>query len=749
MFTWILRARRSRSASIVATLLTTASSLSVALAQVSNTPPPASSGANTLAPESPAESAPIQLDQIVVTARKRKEDLVDVPLTVQAFGAEQITANRIDSSTDLVGDVPSLYFSSNLLSPGRDFLNLVVRGIGAQSEGSPAVPTFVDGVYAPSLAFDMDFIDPERVEVLQGPQGTLFGRNAEGGALNIVLKRPDNDFEAKTSFSDDTLNTPRAQASVSGPLVEDKLFALVAGDVSSSQGFLQDCVIARQVGAASTGSCESADSYTRESGRAALRFVANSALEFYLTVDGASQTGLSGLPGVPRGLDEYYITSQFQLDGVSQNYGGAFHIDADVGAVKLTSITADRHLTSTLPFDFSGTPEYPGDYQDLRTQESILSQELRLTGRPSDTLNWLGGLYGFTETHDQQRYLQFTDIQDGPFTELLSPAQNQNLRDSGVAAFADVTYDFVSRLELDAGLRYSYDSYSSNELLNFTILPGPLVIAGAPSASAHSENDSPSISLRYKFLPNMNVYARYAEGYRAGGYPLAPSSATTDIAFAPETTRNYEMGYKAASSMFNVDLSAFAIDILHQQVSTIVYENGNVNLPVATVGNAAKSRSLGFTFSGSILPVPSLELSSNVGYTHAYYISYIDDTGVSHAGQQFPFTPKLTGQASAQYTAHLGNDTDLQLYGYDKYVSSILSGSGVGIDIQFHVKAYDVGGLRASVLHKHWKWDLYVDNLANKFIETRVWNAFFFDRALPYSEVLPPRVIGGRVTYAF
>jgi iron complex outermembrane receptor protein len=187
-----------------------------------------------------ASSAPSAgLEEILVTARKREERSIDVPTTVQAFSGDMLEKNQISAVTDLYAKVPSLYFGANLLSGGRDFENLVIRGVGAESAGPPAVATIIDGVYQPSLAFDTDFLDTQSVEVLKGPQGTIFGRNAEAGAINITTRKPDDTFRGMAAVTFDNFNTERVQGQVSGPLGGD-FFGGISLDDSHTDGYLTD-----------------------------------------------------------------------------------------------------------------------------------------------------------------------------------------------------------------------------------------------------------------------------------------------------------------------------------------------------------------------------------------------------------------------------------------------------------------------------------------------------------------------------
>jgi len=399
------------------------------------------------------------VEEVIVTARKREERLLDVPLSVEVIGGPDIAKQFIDNVSDLVGRVPNLYFSSNVLSPGKDFLNLVIRGVGAQGAGTPAVGTFVDGAYVPALAFDTDFMDVERVEVLRGPQGTLFGRNTEGGALSIVLRRPDADLRRSLAMTYDEFETVRAQATLTGPL-SDTWFGALAGDIESSDGYLRNPVIAQHNGGSSRDA--DANDYRRFSGRGALRFKPSDVLDINVAADFSRHQGLDGYPGVPRGTDDYVVRSEFQIDALYENYGGAATVEYQFVPFLMTSITGYRRVESSLPFDFDGSPEYTGNFHDLRTLQEIVSEEIRVTGYISGgSFRWLAGVYAFSEIHDSDRAFALPQVTVFPSGVFL-PADNQHLDREGIAVFADVTWTILDRIDVNAGIRFSREATDSN-----------------------------------------------------------------------------------------------------------------------------------------------------------------------------------------------------------------------------------------------------------------------------------------------
>lgn len=687
------------------------------------------------------------LDEILVTARKRQESLQDVPMSVQAYSGDTIEIERLNNVEYMIGRVPNLSLSSNLLSPGSDFLNIVIRGIGAQSAGTPAVGTFVDGAFVPALSFDIGFLDVERVEILKGPQGTLFGRNTEGGALNIVVRRPDEDFRAKAAFTFDEFESLRGQAAMSGPL-SSRWFAGLALDVSRTDGYLDNPVVANFAGAIDSGAVVPANDESRWSGRASLRYAPNDEIDVSLAFDRAYRTGLDGYPGVPRGTEDYIVRSDFQIDADYDNYGAALNIDYSFGNVDLTSISAFRNVSSTLPFDFDGSPERGPNFQDLRTEQEIISQELRLAGTIGESIDWILGAYAFSEESETRRLIKFQDL---VFGALLVDAQDQSLERSGYAVFTDFVWHITDRFELNAGVRYTEEDVDSSVIIDFT---APLVGLDIDESGVGTINDSDvsgTFSLKYDLTDNVSVYGRFAQGFRAGGFPVAPATVATNIPFTSETTDTIEFGTKGVlfDGRLRYDLSFFNNDIEDQQLTTLVFINNDPNLPVASVDNAGQSRSRGFEANLLAQITDHFELSASYGYTDAEYRTYVDTVGVDRSGERFPFVPERTFSLQAGYNFRLDRDAELGLIAEYRYVGDILSGSGVDIDLQFAVDSYDVLDLAIRYARDNWTAELFADNVTDEFIETRVFNAFFFEAPRPFSIVLPPRRVGVRIAYAF
>jgi iron complex outermembrane receptor protein len=698
------------------------------------------------------------IEEIVVSARKREESLKDVPVSVAAFTSLDIEKGRIDDVTNLFGKVPGLYFSSNVLSPGKDFINLVIRGVGALTTGSPSTATFLDGVYMPALGFDTTFLDLERIEILRGPQGTLFGRNTEGGALNIVTRKPGDEFRAKVAFEVDEFNTFKVQGMVGGPL-SDRVFINVAGEFTSTDGYLNAPTISAQL-ADVTGTFEkvAADSWRRFSGRVALRMLMSDNLEVNIAVDGSDRKGLDGLPGVPTGCNCYDVMSDFLIDNKYSNVGGSVTVDYSASWADITSITGYRKLKALLPFDFDGRGNIHNNVHDLQSNQQLMSEELRFTSNDdTSALRWVAGVYGFKE--DQNTSRRYSLLEIGAFPGIVIDLQDQFINRKGYAFFGQASYALSDRLDLTVGTRYSWEKVASNFALDFRILDlfGP----GADFRLATTDIDddtftgfTPMASLSFKLTDDVMTYFTYSRGFKAGGFPSAPTGAS-NIAFKEEKSENFEIGAKASllDHRLSVDLSVFYINLTNQQVATIVFINDDPSLPVAATANAGKSRSKGFDLSVKAVPVEGLILDLSVGYVDATYLEYVDTVGKNRAGEAFPFVPKWTVSFGGEYTFEITEGYDLTLAASYRYVDDILSGAGVDVDFQFPIKSYNIIDAYIALRRDNWRFVVFADNLTDNYIETRIFNSFFVSSAPdglhPNSILLPPRRVGARLSLEF
>lgn len=444
------------------------------------------------------------LEEIVITARKREENLQNTPLSVSAFTANELALRQIGSTDQLADVTPNLTFDAYAPSSGQNASSQIyIRGIG-QSDFTavtdPGVGLYVDGVYyARSFGGTMDFLDLERIEILRGPQGTLFGRNTIGGAISLHTKRPDNELggSLKLQVGNDAMLYTTADINL--PIAEG-LYSKFSVTRRKRDGYVQRVQLAeRQLSgiAAPTDGVDLGDDNTL-SARASFVWEASDNLDFYLSADytdedenGSPSTSL-GLndeqtfpshsnrfengfvfggncpltpPPRPPGpvnstgnnplcLNDTWRRNEFENEGTAEvsseltMWGISLETNWQVNdSMTLKSITAYRDIDAYSARDADGTPYRVFHTQDPFTQDQ-LSQELQLSGS-TDKLQWLLGLYYFEEQADNPNPVQFPEPTLGGFISG-GLVDNDNF-----AAFSQITYDFNDQLALTAGLRYT------------------------------------------------------------------------------------------------------------------------------------------------------------------------------------------------------------------------------------------------------------------------------------------------------
>lgn len=693
------------------------------------------------------DSNAFSLEEIVVTARKREESSFDVPMSLDVFSGSDIESSGIENSTDFVGRVPGLSTSGDFISPGKDFVYLVTRGVGANTGGDPATPVFLDGVYQPRLAFDTGFMAVQRIEILKGPQGSVFGRNSEGGAINIVTQRPDDEFSGRIRLEYDDFSGHKTQASVNLP-ISDTLFSSIAIESQTIGSYLDNNTIGRQNQGKleqSAGSVD-ADGGVKNSARFALSYEPSDDFSAYFTIDYSQFEGLNGLPGVARGCDCYEVNTEFQIDAHDLSRGSSLHLEWDLNWADLTSISGYRFLSTKLPFDFDGGTRFTDSIHDFRSEQEFWSEELRLSNS-TESSSWLVGLYYFEETLDSQRGY---DLPNNPtLPGLFIIDQDVKTDRKGYAVFANTEFELTPSLALTVGGRYSSEDIDGDFHTDYTIESFDLHVIDQDQESDSFESLTGTLSLKYYWNDDIVNYLTVSQGFKAGGYPIAPISAVDFVAFSEEKSTNYEIGLKAdfLDNRVKLEAAIFHIELEDQQLSTIIEVN---NLPVASTANAGESHINGAEFELNAALTEALVLRATMGYTDSEFDDYVDVQGLQRAGENFRFTPEYTASLGLDYGVPITSDKELVLSLNYRFVDEIQQGFG-GTDPEFAIDSYQLLDVSASIISDQWQLQLFVDNLTDEYIETRAWDAFFFsiNKSDSFSSVLPPRKIGLRLSYDF
>jgi len=714
------------------------------------------------APSAPRAGDPVndpepQVADIVVTATKRSERLQQVPSAVTAITGDTLQKTQSRRLEDYATKIPGV----NFISSGEGTTQLIIRGItsGATQMGSTVAVYIDDTPYNSSTVFagaatgipDLDPSDIERVEVLKGPQGTLYGADALGGVLKFVTKTPDTArfsgrLQAGGVFVDGGGSGYNASAAFNVPVVTDQLALRISGFSRRDPGFIDD---------PSRGLTDINDAKVY-GGRVALLWkpVANlsiqaSALLQNLDADNPAAEDVSA-PGLqPSGGD---LNQSRFFDGPKRYryrvYNGTATLD--LGQVSLVSSTSFATFRETRSEDVPsldyGLPSPLAVRVSQPVSDDKFTQELRLQSSGNAPLEWrIGGFY----THEVSEQTQTIDLVLRPSLQVFQHYAQISVPDrfSEYAVFGDVTYHFTPRFDITVGGRYSHNTQRSRENGFLPTANGPFVI----DVPLRTSDDSATwlFNPRYKLSTTTMIYARAASAYRPGGPTTIIPGNNLPTSFGPDRLYNYELGLKGSyfDKRVTIDIAAFHIDWHDIQLT----ENAG-GLTLITNGGRAKSD--GVEASLIVVPVTGLSLTAAASYTNARLTE--DSPGAGAAkGARIPETPRWNYSLDAGYDWSLGNRWTASLGSSYRHVGDrpsdfTLNGLTGQPAPRFNLGSYDVVDLRAGLGWNGWSITAYVKNVGDERGILAISPLTPDPRLSPYTaSVLQPRTFGVDLAYSF
>ena len=718
------------------------------------------------APASGSAQSAQQVSEVVVTAQKRSERLLNVAAPVTALSAAELIRSGAVKLEDYAAKVPGL----NLISDRTGETQIVLRGVTTGSPVSSTVATYVDDTpYGSStsaalggwLQPDLDPSDIQRVEVLRGPQGTLYGASALGGLIKYVTKQPSlTDVGGRVEFDGSTVDHGGDGYGVRGmlnvPLAADTLALRVSAYDRRDPGYIDNPqlglsnVNATQVdGGRASLLWKPTDTFTVTLSAVLQDLKSNGSSDEDVDVNGGSITPVAGSLKQVR-----YTTEPLNLN--DRVYSGT--VNDDLGWASLTSITSYSTLHQTGDVDetqtfgaigalLTGIPNFGTSTGSVLNQDKW-TEEVRLASPSGQKLEWLTGLFFDRETSNRDEPTSTFSTVTG--ASLLPPNTlffaNLQSRYTEYAVYGDVTYHFTPQFDLQAGLRYSHNDQTFS-------LAETGIFVGGPSAQAGDSADNSLTFLvtpRYKIDDNNMVYGRIASGYRPGG-PNAPTpsdlAAGVPAAYKPDTLTDYEVGYKAslADHKLTLDLSAFYIDWQDIQIET---DFGGIT----SNGNGGTATSDGIEASAVLTPFHGLTLSGNAAYTDAHLTE--DAPGVNgRNGDELPNVPKWSGNLSADYDFPIAGGSSGFVGGTVRYLgdraSGFVTGSPVGFD-RPTLPAYTTVDLRAGVTHDRVSLELYVKNVGDSHGLNNITSLALSGYTNPFTAaVIQPRTVGMSVSASF
>lgn len=609
-----------------------------------------------------SEAGVADLDEIVVTAQRRDELLRDVAMSVTALTALSLEKAGVDDTKDLGRLVPGLTiaFYSFSMSP-------TLRGItgtGGNLHSTSSVPVYLDGVFHPSqIATVMTLPDVEQIEVLKGPQGTLYGQGATGGAIIIKTLAPSFTPTGKFSASYGNYNATNLRGFVSGPLNDSVAFSL-AGEYLDRDAFRSNFVTGEKGGPLESRTVrgkvlfELNDSVQLTLDGHYMSYKDSSYLDYIALNDSAA--GYALVPTGPKGPGPGQFGSDPKSFIQSKEYGGGARLDVDTSAGKLNVLAAYLHTNSASYQDQDASPVnynlYTGDDWPSRHYEGTIDFASEKFG--SFAFN-AGAFYLNTiNTTNGGRYILL-----GTGTTVLPSApgapsfisNNYTRGEKQVAAvYVEGQYEVTDRLHVTAGGRYNRESLRFFQKSFPTLTPAtPIVLNEYPGGKVHFSQFSPRGTIRYEVTPTSNVYASVTRGFKGGGFNVTNSALPP---YKPETITAYEVGFKGRpTEALTVGLATFWYDYKDMQI--LAYNNG-----VTIEKNAASSRSRGVELEASWQVTRAFALLGNLAYLDAKFVKFpgaqlffpkADGTGntsVSNgdlSGAPMLRSPKWSGNGSA------------------------------------------------------------------------------------------------------
>ncbi|MBM5811606.1 MAG: TonB-dependent receptor [Gammaproteobacteria bacterium] len=621
-----------------------------------------------LSPGAGAQQA--TLDEVLVTARKRAEDVQDVAISMSVLDARTLADLRISDLSGIGALLPNVVTSGG----GQAASVFSIRGLSTTGNNpgfETGIGLYIDEVYVgKSFAFVTPTAGIERIEVLRGPQGTLFGRNTIGGAISIVTQSPPEEFAAQAKLGAGDYERVEGSASIGGPLGGDSTRGHLLVHYVDQEGYLKDFI-------------SGADYMNQEAltvrGKLATEF-SNSAravfsVDYYKDENNDAMMDIRGgalAAADPFPLSQRRIGTNFASFNEREAWGASARLEFDTAIGQLISITGYRRheVEGLADQDFSAADiSYTGRHQE----HEQFSEELRLQSDRDGGPDYILGAYFYTEDLDA---LTTAYLGNDVFAMFLPPFMlpwSESVNSAAAvdadawALFGSVSFPLAEQWSLDVGARYTKEdkSLAFSQTLSAGAFMTPLMglAVPIPEFSENLDEDNFSWNATLNFQPSDDVlaYVSAARGFKAGGFNATVIGTTPDaLSFRAEHVDSYELGLKTSwlGDRLRLNMAAFLMDYEDKQEQTVVGAFFIVN-------NAARAESRGFELELIGRPTAGLTLTAGLGYTDATYDSYPDCSvgGVDCSGNRLQNAPEWSGSFAAAYERPIGNDLKLWLSG--------------------------------------------------------------------------------------
>ncbi|HEX8776607.1 MAG TPA: TonB-dependent receptor [Rhodanobacter sp.] len=674
-----------------------------------------------------------QLDQVVVTARKRAETLQDVPIAVSAFTAADLRTQNVQNLGDLQGKVPSLQVYAARGS--NTTLTAYIRGIGQADPTwgfDPAVGIYLDDVYlARPQGAMLDVFDVERIEVLRGPQGSLYGKNTIGGAIKYISRPLPVKTEGSAEVTVGTHGEKDVKASLGGASADQVWRGRLAVASLHNDGFGKDLLTGSRNGNKNTNAA-----------RLTLGFFPsndfNAQLEFDGVRDNSNPRGAKMLE-VNKFYPQYQpLAGDFDTrSGMPQLnhtklYGSALTMNWIASqAWSLKSVTAVRGSSTDTNIDFDTLPPQLTDVNALYSDHQF-SQELQANYDAGGSVHGVFGAYYFDGSANGEIHNIFLG---SPPYSLLGYAQygstGGSMGTKSYAGYGDFTWDFSPDWSLDVGLRYTHETKTAR-IQNFgyadATFSTPILTLANFNGSHGSDNLSPKVSLDWSVNPNIKLYASYGEGFHSGGYNIRANCAAIPNSCRPiddEKVQSFELGSKMTFFDDRLMMNTALYRNVYSNIQLSVFTS--YTLPNGQQGffgdftNAGKGHIDGLEEEFAWMPSENTTLRGNLAWMHTKYTKFMSG-GVNIADtQKFTNAPKFSGGLTLEHTIPLAGGGSLS--GRINYSYQSLVYPETTLSPLIAQPAYGLWNAGVTwQIDRPWSLSLQGTNLANKSYRTTGYN---------------------------
>ena len=685
----------------------------------------------------------LSVKPVIVSAQRREENLQNVPISITALNNKEIKSRGLNRVFDLQNSIPNFFLGDgtfNYSTPSS------IRGISGSSRASGVEARtnyYIDDVYqGRSVAINQDLFDLERIEILKGPQGTLFGKNTVSGVINITARKPFNGWEGTISVDAGNYSYLNTNIIINTPLKDNKLLARFSGKIMRRNGYVTNLFNNKD--------------YNRQNiinGRVQLRYLPTVNFDIILSLNILRDRRPNRIVGIA--LDGPGYDAAPGTREVSHNLNEFEHRDIFGGSLNLVyqlpnnysikSVTGFRKIKNWGNLDEDLSPK-AWVVDNFKNEDAHFTQEFRLTSPLLKYFNFVTGLFYFYQSSDFMFDLKTSSDNPLPNFSLLSEGP---VKSNSIAGYFHGNFSITSNLSLFGGLRYTYEYKKVNwdQMNNLG-----LYINLENYTDTYSKGVfSPQIGLRYNPLDQLMLYAKISWGYKSGGWGNFTVWKIEDLKLRPEYSVSYEAGNKFTT--FNNKLSFNTAIFLNKfddfqteiwkDVPPPFYPNPKI-LPVYT--NAAKVTSKGFELELIAVPLNNLSLFSSLGYVDATYDEFIIPSERNYNGHKLEFAPETEYNISIEYMIPITNIGTFIIRGDFIHKDDYYFDASNTED--YHIQGYELIDGKIGYESNNGSLGIYLwgKNLTDKlYMLTRA----IFPLPVKYAWYGMPRTFGVQVTYSF